>query len=202
MCAGRGPTTRRCPLLMALAMGLSGGAVVSHAAAAGPKPAVSEPLANKASDDSRGTEMRESIPSAVNRGSVTEAPSVTPQWKAVLGGLVLLGLGYGGALAAGASVSFDRDAKWLAAPVVGPWIALGKDTELNGWVLAGDGVVQLLGALIAVGGFVYPERVMGPSSAAQPLDVAKGCRGSSVTVMPIAQITPRGHLSLGVGAFF
>jgi len=199
--AGKG-STPRCPLLVALAVGISNSAVVSHATAATPEPAVEEPQARRTGEDTGGMKGRGSIPSAVNPGSPMEAPGVTPQWKAVLGGLALLGLGYGGALAAGASVSFDRDAKWLAAPVVGPWIALGKDTELNGWVLAGDGVVQLMGALIAVGGFAYPKRVMGPASGAQPLNVAKRCGGSSVRVMPIAQITPRGHLSLGVGAFF
>jgi hypothetical protein len=97
--------------------------------------------------------------------SRADAPSSTPDWPAVGGGLTLFGLGYGIALYVGAQQGFQRGGAWLGAPVVGPWAALADHVDSNEWGIAGDGVLQLGGVLIATAGFVYPKRTLGPAQA-------------------------------------
>ncbi len=97
--------------------------------------------------------------------SRADAPSSTPDWPAVGGGLTLFGLGYGVALYVGARQGFQGGGAWLGAPVVGPWAALAAHVDSNEWGIAGDGVLQLGGALIASAGFLYPKRTLGPAQA-------------------------------------
>jgi len=84
-----------------------------------------------------------------------------PDSRALVGGTVFFGVGYGAALALGERDRFQNESAWLAAPVVGPWGALAA--RGGSWELVGDGVLQSGGALIAVGSFLYPRRVLGPA---------------------------------------
>jgi hypothetical protein len=186
--------TRRHPLALALASSM----VASQALAASSATAVAAPEAREGNEQSADAQAREAARSAINRSSSAQTPTQTPNWKAVQGGLILFTVGYGLALTAAASSSFEGEAKWLAAPVAGPWIALGSGAETNGWILAGDGIIQFVGALIAVGGFLYPKRAMGPPRRAQQHAAVKEGRRSSVVVVPIAVTGPKGALTWGV----
>jgi hypothetical protein len=94
------------------------------------------------------------------------APAEThPDWDAVRGGLILFGVGYGLALAAGVDKDFAGGAQWLSVPVAGPWATLAAGLDVNAWAIAADGVVQLLGGLITVGGFAYPKRTLRAAAA-------------------------------------
>lgn len=99
-----------------------------------------------------------------------EAARTSPDWKAVQGGSVLLGVGYGAALTVGALQNFHGDTPWLAVPVAGPWATLAFGTTLNEWGLALDGIAQLGGAALVTAGFVYPRRVLGPARGALRLE--------------------------------
>jgi hypothetical protein len=179
-------------------LALASSMVASQALAASPANAVAAPEAREGNEQSADAQAREAARSAVSRSPSVQTPTQTPNWKAVQGGLILFTLGYGLALAAGASCSFEDQAKWLAVPVAGPWVALGSGAEANGWALAGDGVVQFAGALITLGGFLYPKRVMGPPRRAQRRDAVQEDKRSSVLVMPMVGTGPTGALTWGV----
>lgn len=85
-----------------------------------------------------------------------------PNSGLIAGGLVGLGLTYGVALIVGASEGFENGTGWLAAPVVGPWGAIGARkyecksatqtvAEAKKCVRAAVGEVQLI-TIIAVDG--------------------------------------------------
>lgn len=84
-------------------------------------------------------------------------------------GIVTLGLTYGTSVIVGAQSDHDGD-KQLFIPVAGPWLDLtsrggcpvdtgcGTETAYKA-LLVGDGILQALGALDIVAGFVMPETV-------------------------------------------
>ena len=127
----------------------------------------------------------------------TQSPTTIPDWKAVGGGLVLFGAGYGLALAAVGS------SRWMAIPLAGPWIALGTGAEKpSEWALALDGIMQGSGALITAGGFIYPTQMLGPAAGSHGgLEVsARPSRAGSEAVFFV--VAPTGLSSLGVRATF
>lgn len=85
-----------------------------------------------------------------------------PNSGLITGGVVGLGLSYGVALIVGASEGFDNGTAWLAAPLIGPWGAIGSRkyecksatqtvAEAKKCVRAAVGEVQLI-TVIAVDG--------------------------------------------------
>jgi hypothetical protein len=85
-----------------------------------------------------------------------------PNSGLITGGVVGLGLSYGVALIVGASEGFENGTGWLAAPLVGPWGAIGARkyecqsatqtvAEAKKCVRAAVGEVQLI-TVIAVDG--------------------------------------------------
>jgi hypothetical protein len=110
------------------------------------------------------------------RESVAEEESV-PNKGAIISGAVMFGLPYASSIIVAGESSHPGDAH-LYVPVVGPWLDLGDrggcpatgscDTETtNKVLLVADGVLQGLGVLQILGGFVFPEkRVVSRSSAA------------------------------------
>lgn len=50
----------------------------------------------------------------------------SPRVGLVVGGSIMLGLGYGIPLAIVAGADFRNETQWLAVPVVGPWITMGR----------------------------------------------------------------------------
>jgi hypothetical protein len=95
-------------------------------------------------------------------------PVVTSQvdGRALGGGLLLFGGGYGAALWIAASERFDAGSSWLAIPLAGPWLALGQGSEVYPWALALDGVLQTSGALLTSLAVAYPHRTLGPAAGA------------------------------------
>jgi len=65
-------------------------------------------------------------------------------------GWVSLGLGYGAAYVA--ALSRPGDLSWLYAPVVGPWVVVGKPGQTLRGLLVLDGLLQTVGAGLVVGG--------------------------------------------------
>jgi hypothetical protein len=115
-----------------------------------------------------------------------DVASTSPDSRALVGGSVLFGVGYGAALYVGQKNGFLDERGWLAVPVAGPWIVLASKSDLSSWGMVADGITQAGGGLIIVGSFVYPRRVLGPPRA-------QGIRIETASVRP-------GGLSLG-GSF-
>lgn len=115
--------------------------------------------------------------SASAEGPNPDAPSSSPDSRALVGGSVLFGVGYGAALYVGQKNGFREESAWLLAPVAGPWAALVARTSLSSWGMVADGITQAGGALILVGAFVYPRRVLGPARAG-------GVRLEAISIRP------------------
>lgn len=94
-----------------------------------------------------------------------DVASTSPDSRALVGGSVLFGVGYGAALYVGQENGFAEERAWLAAPVAGPWVVLASGSDVSSWGMVADGITQAGGALIIVGSFVYPRRVLGPPRA-------------------------------------
>lgn len=95
----------------------------------------------------------------------SEVARSSPDSRALVGGSVLFGVGYGAALYVGSKNGFAEERAWLAAPVAGPWIVLASKSDVSQWGMVADGIAQAGGGLIIVGSFVYPRRVLGPPRA-------------------------------------
>ena len=109
-------------------------------------------------------------PVAVAPGSDVHAEETTaPNRGLIITGALMFGIPYLSSAVVAAESSHDGD-RHLAVPVVGPWIDLGVrggcpsgnvscDTETtNKVLLVADGILQGVGVLEILGGFIYPER--------------------------------------------
>jgi hypothetical protein len=77
---------------------------------------------------------------------------------------VLFTLGYAPAL--GPAMTSEQSADhWLFAPVAGPWVAMGLESDYASWPLAAAGMLQLGGASLLVAAFTHPRRNLGPANA-------------------------------------
>jgi hypothetical protein len=130
----------------------------------------------------------------------SDAGGTRPNRTLITSGIVTLGISYGAAAIVGAQSDHDGD-KSLLVPVAGPWMDLtsrggcdvspcGHETA-NKVLLVADGIVQALGALDIVLGFVMPERVS-TAKAYVPGKVAWG-------VTPVSG--DRGYGLAAVGTF-
>lgn len=121
----------------------------------------------------------------------------------IVGGSIMLGLGYGIPLSIVAVAEFPNETDWLAVPVVGPWITMARmrfgscdrtpglidDPCDDGLEEAGDvlgavalgftGVIQAAGLTMLVVGVASPKTKVVPVYAFAPL-VLDGGAGLSV----------------------
>jgi hypothetical protein len=99
----------------------------------------------------------------------TTTQAVGPSTIMIGSGLVILGVAYLPAVIVGATSGLEAD-HTLFVPIAGPWIDFAQRPgcspatqcnaeNTNKVLLATDGVVQALGALTVIGGFVTPARV-------------------------------------------
>lgn len=98
----------------------------------------------------------------------TTTQATGPSMVMVGAGVIIFGLSYLPAVVVGATSGLDGD-HTLFVPIAGPWIDLAQRPgcapagqcnveNTNKVLLATDGVVQALGALTVVGGFLTPAR--------------------------------------------
>jgi hypothetical protein len=99
----------------------------------------------------------------------------------VLAGALMLGVGYAVGLPGVAAKGDDSYLRWMAIPVVGPWIAsssmpacktvrtnsggddcggIDRFNDITGSVLVIDGFVQVIGAAMILGGLSWPKDVL------------------------------------------
>jgi hypothetical protein len=84
-------------------------------------------------------------------------------------GWVSLGIGYGAAYAAALSVPGELSA--LYVPVVGPWIEVADRSQRLRGLIAVDGLLQIVGAGLVVGGMVASGRELVRDDFTVKLDV-------------------------------
>jgi len=155
-------------------------------------------LAGTVATGAAATEPRsEPAPSAVSipDSEIWSGPAAGTDWRAVGGGLTLFGAAYGVAIGGAAAKGFANGTGWLAAPVAGPWVALGTGADANAWALVLAGIAQVTGAGIATWGACCSSRPLGPADRA-----ASG--RPQTTLVPSAVVTSSGDVELALtGAF-
>jgi hypothetical protein len=151
-------------------------------------------------DDASGVLPTSAPPAAVEAAPTadavtTQTASTGPEMRAIAGGIFAFGVSYGFALGVAATSGHQGD-NHLYVPIVGPWLDLrdrgncpqaascGNETAYGALIVA-DGVLQTIGALFVVGGFVFP--------------TTRNVTTVTATMAPTVQITPVEYAHGGLG---
>lgn len=100
-----------------------------------------------------------------------EAMSSRPDPTALRAGAVLFAFSYGLALSIPIRNGFDEQSRWVAVPVVGPYL---RPSSLT-WGLTLDGLLQIGSVAFLAKAFASPTRILGPARAAsEPISRSHG----------------------------
>jgi len=112
----------------------------------------------------------------VRAGEQPEEWERVPNYRAILGGALVFGVGYS---AAAGSATWGSGSHWLYVPVVGPWVEMADE---GGWPIALDGLLQGVGAGVTLAGvFLGEKRQLGSGGVAISVGALHGQRIVGVT---------------------